>query len=361
MQQAGTPEVKNATVSPSAVTYDSPKHPVLYIDDEPALLNVCKHYFDRRGSIAITCAGSAAEAIGILKTRSFAVIICDYQMPGMNGIDLLVHLRLQKDHTPFILFTGYGREETVIEAINNGATYYLQKHGSPTVLFAELEHKILEAVQRQTAETALKESEARYRAVFDNSVTAMVIHDEDLTISRCNDTFLRMTRWTRVDVEKRKILTEFITQDTIPQDCAHHKVQGLQPGGGVRQYEAEILTRTGEVLSVQVSACIIPGSTESIVSLIDITGQKRLREELTRREDEIRLMYTYLSADNKPFRNHLLPVPEKGVAEIPEAGVLPEPTVHSAWNLPPVRMWDKPPSQRNRRNSLYETRKPGFF
>lgn len=350
MQLTSSPGEKNRTIQSPAGTADPLVHPVLYVDDERALLDVCKHYFDRRGSIAITCAASAKEAIDLLKTRSFAVIISDYQMPGMNGIDLLVHLRLKADPTPFILFTGISSGEIVIEALNNGATYYLQKHGSPKVIFAELEHKIQEAIRRQSAKMALKESEARYRAVFENSVTAMVIHEEDLTISRCNDAFLKMTRWERSDVEKRKNLADFIPEETIPQIDFNHRIAGQQEEERARRYEAEIITQTGEGFPVHISADRIPGTTQCIVSLVDITGQKRLEEELKRREDEIRLLYTYLASTNTPYRNPVPEMPEKAVAgECEKKNSPPFP------NQPAVRMWDVPPSPRNRKSGLPES------
>ena len=350
MQHTSSFGESNRTIQSPAGTADPPVHPVLYVDDDCALLDVCKRYFDRRGSIAITCATSAAEAIDLLKTRSFAVIISDYQMPGMNGIDLLVHLRLKADPTPFILFTGISSEEIVIGALNNGATYYLQKQGSPKVLFSELEHKIQEAIRRQSAKLALKESEARYRAVFENSVTAMVIHEEDLTISRCNDAFLQMTRWERSDVEKRKNLTEIIPQETIPQIDFHHQIEGLKGEVRARRYEAEIFIQTGEGLPVHISADRIPGTTQSIVSLVDISRQRRLEEELKRREDELRLLYTYLAAANLPYRNPVLEMPEKA-----GTGACEKTSCPSLPNLPTVRMWDLPPSPRNRKTGLPES------
>ena len=61
----------------------------------------------------------------------YEVIVSDYQMPGMNGIEFLKRLRSQLGHIPFILFTGRGREEVAIEALNCGADFYLQKGGDP--------------------------------------------------------------------------------------------------------------------------------------------------------------------------------------------------------------------------------------
>jgi PAS domain S-box-containing protein len=71
----------------------------------------------------------------------------------MDGIQFLVEVRTHFGLIPFILFTGRGREEVVIQAINNGANFYLQKGGDPTSQFAELRHKILAAVEHRRADT----------------------------------------------------------------------------------------------------------------------------------------------------------------------------------------------------------------
>ena len=59
-------------------------------------------------------------------------------MPDMNGIEFLKKVRASGNTIPFVLFTGRGREEVVIEALNEGANFYLQKGGEPKSQFAEL-------------------------------------------------------------------------------------------------------------------------------------------------------------------------------------------------------------------------------
>ena len=72
---------------------------------------------------------------------------------------------MQQILSPSFFFTGKGREEVVIDAINNGADFYLQKGGDPKSQFVELKHKIAQAVNRKRAEDQLKKSETRYSAV----------------------------------------------------------------------------------------------------------------------------------------------------------------------------------------------------
>ncbi len=90
----------------------------LYVDDEANLLEIGKLYLERTGDFSVTTAPGSIEAIELLKEQSFDVIISDYQMPVMDGIEFLRHLKSEGITTPFILFTGRGREEVVIEAFN---------------------------------------------------------------------------------------------------------------------------------------------------------------------------------------------------------------------------------------------------
>ncbi len=139
---------------------------VLYVDDELNLLQIGKLFLERNGQFTVDTISSASKALPLLGQKNYDAIISDYQMPVMDGIGFLKAVRASGNDIPFILFTGRGREEVVIEAINNGADFYLQKGGDPSAQFAELAHKIRQAVGRKQAERSLKESEKRLADIF---------------------------------------------------------------------------------------------------------------------------------------------------------------------------------------------------
>ena len=122
---------------------------VLFVDDERAILDIGRAFLERHGEFSVTSALSAEEALKILNEQQFDAVISDYEMPGMNGLDFLKSIREKGNKVPFIIFTGRGREDVVIEALNQGANYYIQKGGDARAQFTELAYKIREAVRRR--------------------------------------------------------------------------------------------------------------------------------------------------------------------------------------------------------------------
>ena len=130
---------------------------VLYVDDEPMLLELAKIFLERTGDFRVDTVTSAPAALDTLSGTSYDCIISDYQMPVMDGIVFLKTVRSKGNIAPFIIFTGKGREEVVIEALNSGADFYLQKGGDPTAQFTELAHKIRQAIQIRIAQKTMQD------------------------------------------------------------------------------------------------------------------------------------------------------------------------------------------------------------
>jgi len=173
--------------------HHSKAYSVLYIDDDKDLLLLGKAFLERMGDFSVEVTGSAKEGLALLAEKKFDAVISDYQMPSMTGLDLLKAIRAKGDGIPFIIFTGRGREEVVIEALNAGAAFYLQKGGEPKTQFVELAHKVRQAVTRRRAEMMVVESRKRLADIIDFLPDATFAIDREGKVIAWNRAMEEMT------------------------------------------------------------------------------------------------------------------------------------------------------------------------
>lgn len=141
----------------------------IYVDDEEALLDIAKEFLELEGDITVDTVTSVGTALKLLTGTTYDAIISDYQMPEMDGIRFLKRIRSDGMDIPFILFTGRGREEVVIEALKSGADHYLKKGGDPMAQYAELANLVRQTVRRKEAEEAIRYNAIRFRALIENT------------------------------------------------------------------------------------------------------------------------------------------------------------------------------------------------
>jgi PAS domain S-box-containing protein len=129
---------------------------VLVVDDEQVLADLAQRFLEQE-NFCTDAAYSADEALLKISQYPYDIIVSDYQMPGKDGIELLREVKKQYPALPFILFTGRSREEVVIQALNEGADFYIQKGADIKPQFAELAHHIRRAIERRSAASAIEE------------------------------------------------------------------------------------------------------------------------------------------------------------------------------------------------------------
>jgi PAS domain S-box-containing protein len=139
---------------------------LLYVDDEAVLIDIMKAFIQQYSELTLDTAISAKEGLIKLNTNHYDAVISDYQMPGMDGIELLTEIRNSGNEIPFILYTGKGREEVAIKALNAGADYYLQKGVNPKVSITELINFVRHAVAKNRAEKTVREHERKMADVM---------------------------------------------------------------------------------------------------------------------------------------------------------------------------------------------------
>jgi two-component system sensor histidine kinase UhpB len=126
---------------------------VLLIDDEPSAVSlVIEHLARSAPHITVAKAHDSEQALALLQADAgFDLLICDYLLPGMNGLELIAEIRRRGLNLPFILVTGLGNEDIVVAALRLGASDYLLKHGR---YYAELALRIELAIDRHRLQLA---------------------------------------------------------------------------------------------------------------------------------------------------------------------------------------------------------------
>src|SRR5271163_2235758 len=97
---------------------NSPKRPILIVDDEPEMLHSLKNLL--RHDYQVFTATSGAEGLRILETEIIHLVMTDQRMPEMTGVEMLKHVKSEHPAAIRLIFTGYAEVKSVIGAINQG-------------------------------------------------------------------------------------------------------------------------------------------------------------------------------------------------------------------------------------------------
>jgi PAS domain S-box-containing protein len=259
---------------------------VLYVDDEPSLLEIGKLFLEKEGAIAVDTLTSAEEALEQLNRERYDAIISDYQMPEMNGIQFLVEVRTRFEQIPFILFTGKGREEVVIQAINSGGDYYIQKGGEPRAQYAELIHKIKQVTSRKKTEGSLQRNEDDYRYLIEHSDESIVVVQGEM-LRQVNHRTVERTGYSEQELLSIPF-SAFIHPDdhTMVSERYQKRMKGEEIPA---KYAFRVTGKDGSTIWIEISAVIITweGRPATMNFLTDITGRKQAEEAL--RNSEVHL------------------------------------------------------------------------
>ena len=144
---------------------------------------------------------------------------------------------------------------------------------------------------RILAERALRESEAKYRTIFETTAAATMIVEEDMTVFLVNTEFERQTGYTKAEVEKHMKWTEFIAdgEGMLQQMIEYHHLRRVDEAAALRNYEFRFRDKAGQVRDVFMTIAMIPGTRMSVASLLDISKRKKAEKELQEREQELQI------------------------------------------------------------------------
>ncbi len=191
---------------------------ILFVDDEEGAREQGKIYLEKEDeSFKVETAESAEKALEKTEDETYDVIVSDYKMPEMDGIDFLEELRARGLDIPFIILTGKGKEEVVIEALNLGADRYLRKGREPQSQYNLLARAIRQEHERKETELELKESQRTLSTLVSNlpGMAYRCKNDESWTMEFVSEGCIELTGYQPWDLIQNKTVSfkEIIHED----------------------------------------------------------------------------------------------------------------------------------------------------
>src|SRR5207247_6643176 len=141
---------------------------ILIVDDEPLNLDLLSQELADLGHVTENAA-SGADALKKMRGFDPELIFLDYQMPGMNGIEVLREIRRQDNNLPVIIITAYGTIERAVEAIKTGADDFITKPFDPEHLAVVVKKALERAELKSEVEFLARELGGRYRLIAGES------------------------------------------------------------------------------------------------------------------------------------------------------------------------------------------------
>ena len=145
-----------------------------------------------------------------------------------------------------------------------------------------------EIEQRKKAEYALLENEREYRSVFENTGTATIIVEEDMTISKINAKAEEMAGYSKHEIEGKMKSSDFVAPEDLSRIAEYHEARRNQKNEYPSEYTFKLVDKHGNPKHVFIQTSMIPGTSRSIASIIDITSRVQAENALRRSEEKYR-------------------------------------------------------------------------
>ena len=290
---------------------------ILHVDDSRDDFELAKAQLERRErDISIDWADSGELALTKVAEQEYDCILCDFQMPGKDGLELLTNLRKADFTIPFIFLTGQGNERIASEAFRSGADDYYTKD----VGFAHYDRlmnsikRVVDAHKRrfreEQATQALKKSEEDYHYLFSGMIEGFAFHEiildddgkpVDYRFLNVNPAFERLTGLKAEDVAGRRVLELIPNLEPIWIERYGHVALAGEPCR-FEDYNQNI----GKYFEVHAFS---PRKGQFACNLRDITKQKLFLEKIQRNEARLRSVISvlqYKADTTSQFLDHAL-------------------------------------------------------
>jgi PAS domain S-box-containing protein len=248
---------------------------ILHIEEDPSFADLVSTFLEReRDGFEVVTETDPRDGIERLGEIDVDCVISDYDMPGMNGLEVLETARRDHPKLPFVLFTGKGSEEIASDAISAGVTEYLQKAGG-TEQYKVLANRIEQAVARYRAEQQVERGFRAIETVYDG----ISLLNEDGRFIYLNEAYTDILGYERDELIGERFEVVFRDENV---DRAYEEICPIAKEDQW-QGQSDFVQKTGDVVPVDHTLAFTSEDT-MICTISEIEEAEVVREELTLKE-----------------------------------------------------------------------------
>ncbi len=292
---------------------------LLLIEDNPGDARLIEYMLAEEAhglTFELTWVDNLTDGIARIRSQPVDIVLLDLGLPESSGLDTLRRLLALAPKVPtLVVLSALMDEGIAFQAVQSGAQDYLVKgqvDGSLLVrsiryaiersqaeealrqASAELERRVAERtaelartvealnaeiVERERAEKALQERDARIRRLVESNIIGIFFWDIDGGISDANDAFLQMTGYSRKEIVESGLRWNDLTPpEFLPAD--EHAVEELRLSGTCTPYEKEYVRKDGSRFPILIGGALVERSLHNGVGFVlDLTARRQADEE----------------------------------------------------------------------------------
>ncbi|GAF81180.1 unnamed protein product, partial [marine sediment metagenome] len=253
------------------------KESILIVDDDESTCRSLQLIFGKKG-YETEIAGTAQEALEKVQERSFNVVLIDIRLPDMEGTVLLGKLKKVHPEIVCMIITGYASLENAIMTIKLGSNGYFVK---PLVM-EEVIYRLEEALDKQRLERKIKESEQKYRTLYESSKDGIAFSDMEGNLLDANQAFLGMLGYSIEEI--KRLNYQKVTPKKWHEVDADIVKNQIMTRGYSKEFEKEFIKKDGTVFPIAIRAWLLKDKQGKPVGLWgiirDITQRKQAEERI---------------------------------------------------------------------------------
>ena len=284
---------KNSQENIPVAATNGPLPTVLIVEDDVALNRLIRITLEREG-FKTHQAINGAQALSAARTIQDAIILLDYCLPDMNANQIMTTLREEKVETPIIITTGNGDEKIAVEMMKMGAMDYIVKEPNFFDKLPRIIRHAFDAIAKEKelarSEAALRESETKYRELYESMLDAFVMVDMEGRIIEFNQAYVNLVGYSAEEIRKLTYI------DLTPEKWHAAEKQIVEKQiiqrGYSDIYEKEYRRKDETVFPVEIRTILLKDNAGNSIGMWgiirDITERKQAEEKQKKLEEQLR-------------------------------------------------------------------------